>query len=247
MKAVIFGLEGKSLNDWEKKFFSNQSPAGFILFARNVGDPAQLAALTSELREVTGDAAIPILIDQEGGRVQRMGPPHWRKAPPAARFAELFDKDRSAGERACYLNAVLLGSDLIEAGITVDCAPVLDLRFEGAHDIIGDRAYGTQPNPVIRLGGQVCDGLLAAGVLPVIKHLPGHGRAMVDSHEDLPRVGASLADLQQSAVRTQRLFGHTGSSHHFFYGDSAISTQVKISHIHTRIGLMAGHGGCTIV
>ncbi len=201
MLSAIFGLEGKTLNDWEKGFFRECDPAGFILFARNVEDPSQLLALCRSLRDLLGRADAPILIDQEGGRVQRMGPPHWRKAPPASVFAELYEAAVEAGLSAARANAALLGLDLAEAGITVDCAPVLDLRFEGAHDIIGDRAYGSAPEPVAALGRAVCEGLLSAGVLPVIKHLPGHGRAREDSHESLPRVDAGLEVLRESDFR----------------------------------------------
>lgn len=197
MKAVIFGLEGTQITDWERAFFSEQTPAGYILFARNVSSTPQLTALCGELRSLSRDPDAPILIDQEGGRVQRMGPPNWRKAPPAGRFAALYSEDERSGERAAFLNAALMGLDLLEAGITVDCAPVLDLRFPGAHDIIGDRAYGSEPEAVARLGRKVCEGLLAAGVLPVVKHIPGHGRALEDSHLALPRVSAALEDLRQ--------------------------------------------------
>ncbi|WP_455373443.1 beta-N-acetylhexosaminidase [Limibacillus halophilus] len=197
MKAVIFGLEGTQLNDWERAFFSEIQPTGFILFARNVETPSQLAALCQELCSLVDDPAAPILIDQEGGRVQRMGPPHWRKAPPAERFAQIYAEDRRGGERAAYLNAALMGLDLLDAGVTVDCAPVLDLRFPGAHDIIGDRSYGSDPEVVAALGRKVCEGLLSAGVLPIVKHIPGHGRALEDSHLALPRVTAGLDDLRR--------------------------------------------------
>jgi beta-N-acetylhexosaminidase len=196
MKAVIFGLEGTALTDWERAFFRKERPAGFILFARNVEAPQQMAALCEELRGLVGSPDAPILIDQEGGRVQRMGPPRWRKAPPAERFSKLYAQDKRAGERAAFLNAALMGMDLLEAGVTVDCAPVLDLRFPGAHDIIGDRAYGSEPGDVAALGRKVCDGLLSSGVLPVVKHIPGHGRALEDSHLSLPRVEAPLNELR---------------------------------------------------
>jgi beta-N-acetylhexosaminidase len=202
--ASIFGLEGTRINDWEKAFFRESNPVGFILFARNVESPDQLRALTLELRDCVGRQDAPILIDQEGGRVQRMGPPSWRKAPPAECFSELHARDPKAGVAACRANAALMGLDLIEAGITVDCAPVLDLRVEGAHDIIGDRSYGSDPDRVTALGRSVCEGLLSAGVLPVIKHLPGHGRAGEDSHEALPRVSASLDELEASDFKPFR-------------------------------------------
>ena len=198
MLAAIFGLEGTSLSDWEREFFKDSDPAGFILFARNVADPDQLGALCAALRATVGRDDAPILIDQEGGRVQRMGPPHWRKAPPAEVFVQRYAAAPDEALEAARLNAALLGLDLIGAGITVDCAPVLDLRLEGAHDIIGDRAYGSDPAQVAAFGQAVCGGLLSAGVLPVIKHMPGHGRALVDSHEALPRVTEPLEILAQS-------------------------------------------------
>ncbi len=137
----------------------------------------------------------PVLIDQEGGRVARLGPPHWRKPPPAASFARLFERDADAGLEATRLNARLMAHDLLALGIDVDCTPVLDVPVPGAHDIIGDRAYGTVPEPIIALGRAVCDGLMAGGVAPVIKHIPGHGRARSDSHIELPVVEARYEDL----------------------------------------------------
>jgi beta-N-acetylhexosaminidase len=193
--AVIFGCAGPVLDERERELFARCRPAGFILFARNCETPAQVSSLVAALRDSVGDEAAPVLIDQEGGRVSRLGPPHWRRPPPMGVFAELAADDAEAAREACFLNARMIGADLAALGITVDCAPVLDIPVEGAHDIIGDRALGRDVDTVSMLGRAVCDGLLAEGVLPVIKHVPGHGRARADSHKELPRVEASAEDL----------------------------------------------------
>jgi len=194
-RALILGVAGKTPGDDERRFFRDADPLGFILFARNVETPAQVAALVAELRAIVGRADAPVLIDQEGGRVARLVPPHWRAAPPAALFGRLARTNREAARRAVALNAQLIGAELAALGITVDCAPVLDVPVEGADPIIGDRAFAPDPEPVATLGAAFCDGLLAAGVLPVLKHVPGHGRAGIDSHKGLPRVAASKAEL----------------------------------------------------
>ncbi len=173
-------------------------PLGFILFQRNCASPAQLRRLITQLRAAVGRADAPVLIDQEGGRVARLRPPHWRAAPPAARFAALARVDRQSGLQAAHLNARLIAAELDALGITVDCAPVLDLPVAGADPIIGDRAAGEDAQSAAALGRAACQGFLAGGVQPVIKHIPGHGRARVDSHHDLPRVTASMADLERS-------------------------------------------------
>jgi beta-N-acetylhexosaminidase len=193
--AAILGCSGLVLTDQERRLFAANNPLGFILFARNVDTPDQVRALVSELRAIVGRAA-PVLIDQEGGRVQRLKPPHWRKAPPGAPFAALAARDRAEAVRALRLNFRLIGRELADLGIDVDCAPVLDVPIAGAHDVIGDRAYGLEPGQVAELGRAVCDGLLDEGVLPVIKHIPGHGRAMVDSHLSLPVVDATRELLE---------------------------------------------------
>ena len=195
--AAIFGCGGPTLSDAERDFFRRSRPAGFILFARNVEAPAQVERLVADLRACIEWEDAPVLIDQEGGRVARLRPPHWRAAPPAKSFGDLARGDREAGRRGAYLNALLLGVELRALGISVDCAPVLDLREPDAHDIIGDRAFSDDPEVVTDLGRAACEGFLASGVLPVIKHVPGHGRALVDSHEDLPRVSAPLEALRE--------------------------------------------------
>ncbi|MBV8168983.1 MAG: beta-N-acetylhexosaminidase [Alphaproteobacteria bacterium] len=206
-KAVIYGLAGTSLTADERSFFSATDPLGFILFARNIAEPAQVRDLVASLRALIGRPDAPVLIDQEGGRVQRLKPPHWRDAPPAARFGTLYRRDPAEGLEAARLNAQLIGDDLAALGITVDCAPVLDLSFPGAHDVIGDRAYDSDPAIVAALGGAVCDGLRAAGVMPVIKHLPGHGRAMVDSHFHLPTLDESAEVLTETDLAPFRRVG----------------------------------------
>jgi len=189
MKAAIVGLAGLALDMDEAELISRYQPAGAILFARNVQHPRQLAALTKALRAILPLHAV-IAVDQEGGRVARLRPPYWRAHPAAARLGEAFDRDPAAGERAAWLTGALIGLDCASAGFDVACAPVLDLRVPGAHEVVGDRAFSTDPDIVARLGRAIADGLLAAGVQPVAKHVPGHGRAAVDSHLELPRVGA---------------------------------------------------------
>jgi len=194
--ALIVGCEGTRLSADERAFYRDADPLGFIVFLRNCETPDQVHALVSDFRNAVGRGDAPVLIDQEGGRVQRLTPPHWRDAPPAKVFADLHDRDPEAAREAAFLNALMIGRDLAALGITVDCAPVLDVPQADAHDIIGDRAHGRVPATVAFLGRAVCEGLMAAGVLPVIKHLPGHGRARADSHEELPVVEAPVEDLR---------------------------------------------------
>lgn len=199
--AAIFGCAGLSLTDEEKSFFRDCDPVGFILFARNVDTPDQVRRLNQELRDSIQREDAPILIDQEGGRVARLKPPHWRQPPPAEVFGRIHAKDPAAGMEAARLNAAVIGVELLDLGLTVDCLPLVDLRFDGAHDIIGDRAFSDDPEIVSTLGRAAADGLLEAGVLPVIKHIPGHGRAVVDTHEALPTVDTSLDDLRATDFR----------------------------------------------
>ena len=195
MTPAIFGLEGTSLSATERDFFKESQPFGFILFGRNVEQRRQLRALTDDLRSLMGRDQLPILIDQEGGRVARMQAPEWPAYPPAAIFEALYAHDTVCGLEACALNFEALALDLAEVGITVTCAPVLDVPVAGAHDVIGDRAFSQNPAHVAALGEACLAGLKAGGVEGVIKHIPGHGRSAVDSHKDLPRVGASAAEL----------------------------------------------------
>jgi len=200
-KAIIFGCAGAELAPEERRFFAEANPLGFILFARNCVEPVQLRALVQDLRRSVSRPEAPVLVDQEGGRVQRLGPPHWKRRPAAITFANLARRDREAGREAAMLNARLMAADLHAAGINVDCAPVIDLPVPGAHDIIGDRAHGETPELVALLGQAVCDGLIAGGVQPVIKHIPGHGRARSDSHLELPAVETSLTELRRTDFR----------------------------------------------
>ena len=192
---VIFGCAGATLDAAERDFFRSVDPLGFILFARNCQTPEQVKQLVSDLRGSVGRSDVPVLIDQEGGRVARLGPPHWRRPPAAAVFAALYRKDPAKGLEATRLNARLIAHDLTALGIDVDCVPVLDTPVPGAHDIIGDRAYGTEAAQIAALGQAVLDGMAAGGVAPVIKHIPGHGRARADTHIELPVVDATAADL----------------------------------------------------
>ena len=201
---AIYGCAGESLSPEEQAFFCQTRPWGFILFARNISSPAQVIALVKELRATVDDDNTPILIDQEGGRVARLKPPHWRQRPPAARFGALHEADPESAKEATYLNARLIAHDLASLGITVDCLPVLDVPVPGAHDIIGDRAFAHDPHTIIALGRAQIDGLLDGGVLPVMKHIPGHGRAGSDSHLALPRVSATEAELSGSDFVTFR-------------------------------------------
>lgn len=195
-RAAIFGCAGLRITAWERSFFTDADPVGFILFRRNIDAPGQVMELVRQLRDCVGREHAPVLIDQEGGRVARLGPPHWRKAPAAGRFASLAVTDAERAERATWLNARLLADDLARLGITVDCLPVLDLQMPDAHDIIGDRSYGRDPQVVAKLGRTTCEGLLAGGVLPVVKHVPGHGRATADSHLELPTVREDRKTLE---------------------------------------------------
>lgn len=198
MKAAIFGCAGTSLSADERAFFRDADPLGFILFARNVETPDQARRLTEELRSCVARAEAPVLIDQEGGRVARLRPPHWRKAPPARLLGELYARDPERGLEATRLNSRLLAADVRSIGCDVDCLPVLDIAFPETHAAIGDRAYAGQPEAVAALGRAAAEGLLAEGVMPVMKHMPGHGRATVDSHATLPRVDVSRDTLERT-------------------------------------------------
>jgi len=198
IRAFIAGVSGLVLTAEEQAFLREQRPWGFILFKRNVDHPAQVAELVRQLRAVAGSDEAPVLIDQEGGRVQRLGPPHWPAYPAGARFGELFTQNPAAGRRAAWLSSRLIAADLSELGITVDCLPLADVPIAGADAVIGDRAYGTSPAQVVELARAVTEGLADGGVLPVLKHIPGHGRATADSHHRLPVVGATLADLEHT-------------------------------------------------
>jgi len=201
---AIFGCGGLVLSADEQAFFRDCRPWGFILFARNIESPDQVKSLIQALRATVDDPSAPVLIDQEGGRVARLKPPHWRERLPAARFGALHEINPEAAREAVYLNARLIAHDLTTLGLNVDCLPVLDVPVKGAHDIIGDRAFAHDPATVIDLGRAQIEGLMEGGVLPVMKHIPGHGRAGSDSHLELPRVKTPREELSASDFVTFR-------------------------------------------
>jgi beta-N-acetylhexosaminidase len=207
MVPAIFGLSGLTLTADERAFFADSDPAGYILFGRNVESRAQVRALTDELRSIHGRARTFICIDQEGGRVARMKPPVWAAYPTGAAFDRLYDLAPISAIEAVRANAHALGLDCAEVGISVDCLPLLDVRVPGAHDVIGDRAYGSEPLRVAALGRAALDGLARAGVAGTIKHMPGHGRAGADSHKELPTVTASEAELDVDLAPFKALAG----------------------------------------
>jgi beta-N-acetylhexosaminidase len=205
MQAAIYGFEGLELTAEERDFFKDAEPAGFILFKRNCDTQDQLLRLTHSLRDLTARDDVPILIDQEGGRVARMKAPEWPAFPPAQRFAHLYRAAPSSAIEAARSNARAIGLMLRSAGVNVNALPLLDVRQEGASDIIGDRALGAEPMQVAALGRAVLDGLASAGVVGIVKHIPGHGRALVDSHHQLPIVTASAEDLESDLEPFERL------------------------------------------
>lgn len=196
MIPAIFGLSGLTLTEQERAFFRDADPAGYILFGRNVQSRDQVRALTAELRAIHGRDRLYICIDQEGGRVARMKPPVWPAYPAGEAFDRLYDIAPASAIEAVRANAEALGLDLADVGITADCYPSLDVRQPGAHDVIGDRAFGSEPMRVAALGRAALAGLARAGVVGCIKHIPGHGRAMADSHKELPTVDASEQELE---------------------------------------------------
>jgi len=205
MQAAIYGLAGAELTAEEAAFFADSRPAGYILFRRNIESRQQLRRLTDSIRELEGHDEVPILIDQEGGRVARMRPPEWQTFPPGEAFDRLYQLAPSSAIEAARVNARALGLMLNEVGINIDCLPMLDVRQPGANDIVGDRALGSEPMQVASLGKAILDGLKSAGVLGVIKHIPGHGRALADSHLELPVVDAGEDELAIDLEPFERL------------------------------------------
>ncbi len=197
-RAFITGVSGTELTTVEREFIRAERPWGFILFKRNIENPAQVFSLVEQLRETAGEPDAPVLIDQEGGRVQRLGPPHWAVYPPGGVFSTLYDIDSALGLRAARLSARLIAADLAELGITVDCLPLADVPVPGADAVIGNRAYGTEPAKVAAIARAVAEGLEQGGVLPVLKHIPGHGRATADTHFRLPVVDTSQDELERT-------------------------------------------------
>jgi beta-N-acetylhexosaminidase len=218
MQAAIYGLAGPELTADERAFFRDADPAGYILFRRNCVDPAQLRALTESLCSLSGRDDLPILIDQEGGRVARMRPPEWPAFPAAERFDQLYALAPSSAIEAARSNARALALTLKSVGINVNCLPLLDVRQQGAHDIIGDRALGFEPMQVAALGRAVLDGMASAGVVGVVKHMPGHGRALCDSHHELPIVTATDEQLDIDLQPFERLkWAPMGMTAHVVY------------------------------
>src|SRR5438309_1568551 len=197
-RAFITGVSGLELSPAEREFIRTERPWGFILFKRNIDTPIQVTSLVQELRDAVGQAEAPVLIDQEGGRVQRLSPPRWPVYPPGAVFSALYDLDRALGLSAAQLSARLIAADLIELGVTVDCLPLADVPVPGADAVIGNRAYGNEPAKVAAIARAVTEGLEQGGVLPVLKHIPGHGRATADTHFQLPVVETSKAELERT-------------------------------------------------
>jgi beta-N-acetylhexosaminidase len=195
-RAFITGISGVELNADERAFIAAEQPWGFILFKRNVENPEQVTRLVAELKNCAGRSDVPVLIDQEGGRVQRLGPPHWPAYPPGALFGTLYDADPALGLEAARLSARLIAADLWELGISVDCLPLADVPVAGADAVIGNRAYGTEPRKVAAIARAVTEGLEQGGILPVLKHIPGHGRATADSHLRLPEVDTPKSLLE---------------------------------------------------
>jgi beta-N-acetylhexosaminidase len=197
-RAFITGVSGPELNRAEREFIRLQRPWGFILFKRNIEVPEQVIQLVNELRKELAQPDAPVLIDQEGGRVQRLAPPHWPVYPAGAAFGRLYDVDPALGLRAARLSARLIAADLADLGISVDCLPLADVPVSGADAVIGDRAYGTEPGKVAAIARAVAEGLEQGGVLPVLKHIPGHGRATTDTHFRLPEVDTAKAELERT-------------------------------------------------
>jgi beta-N-acetylhexosaminidase len=197
-RAFITGVSGPTLSAAEREFIRAERPWGFILFKRNIENPAQVTLLISELRKAVGQPDAPVLIDQEGGRVQRFGPPNWPVYPPGAVFGALYDIDPKLGLAAARLSSRLIAADLIELGVTVDCLPLADVPVAGADAVIGNRAYGTEPAKVAAIARAVTEGLEQGGILPVLKHIPGHGRATADTHFKLPQVDTPIIELERT-------------------------------------------------
>ena len=197
-RAFITGISGLELSAEEREFIRSERPWGFILFKRNIETPAQVILLIRELRDTLGEPGAPVLIDQEGGRVQRFAPPHWPAYPAGAVLGALYDIDPRLGLTAARLSARLIAADLIETGVTVDCLPLADVPVAGADAVIGNRAYGTEPGKVAAIARAVTEGLEQGGILPVLKHVPGHGRAAADTHFRLPVVDTPRVELERT-------------------------------------------------
>lgn len=250
LKAIIVDPLGPVLTEDERALYAQEKPAGFILFQRNCIDRAQIAALVDDVRRTVGRADVPVLIDQEGGSVARLRQPHFREYPAAQVFADLYVRDRSAAVRAAELNSLLMARDLAAMGISVNCAPVVDVPSPECHQFLsGSRTYGRDAESVTALGGAVCRGLLAGGVTPILKHIPGHGRAGVDSHLGLPVVGTRRQELENTDfVPFRRLAGTDMKSAlwamgaHVVYSDIDPDSAATVSPVVTD-AIVRGHMG----
>jgi beta-N-acetylhexosaminidase len=197
-RAFITGVSGTELSTAERQLIAAAKPWGFILFRRNIASPAQVSKLVGEMRRAVGEPDAPVLVDQEGGRVQRFGPPHWPVYPSGATFGQLYDVKPATALAAARLSARLIAADLVEVGVSVDCLPLADVPVPGANDVIGDRAYGEEPGKVAAIGRAITEGLAQGGILPILKHIPGHGRATADSHLSLPTVDTPRDELERT-------------------------------------------------
>ncbi len=240
---VIFGIEGIELTEQEKNFYAKVNPLGFILFRRNIESPTQIKALIEDLYLCTENPFLHILIDQEGGRVARLKPPYFRNARPAGDFAKLAEVNLPSAQEAVFLNHYLMGQELKELGINVNCAPMCDMLFSNSHNIIGDRSFGRSKKAVISLAKAAIEGLIHANVIPIIKHIPGHGRAQVDSHEDLPCITENLEELESSdfSVFKSLAFAPWAMTAHILYDsidpyNCATLSPSVISYIREEIG-----------
>jgi beta-N-acetylhexosaminidase len=245
-RAFISGLAGTILSPAERSFLREAEPWGVILFTRNVETPEQVNRLTKSVRDALGRDA-PVLVDQEGGRVQRLGPPHWPSYPPGAAYGRIYDQSPAKGERAAYLGAYLMAADLIAVGIDVDCLPIADVPIAGASSIIGDRAYGETADKVAIIARCVADGLLECGVLPVLKHIPGHGRAATDSHGELPIVETDRSTLLATDFAAFRPLGDLplGMTAHVVYTaiDPIAPATTSVTVVHEVIRGWLGFSG----
>jgi beta-N-acetylhexosaminidase len=241
---VISDVEGFEISADEKALFQAYTPYGFILFKRNCDTPEQLKSLTDQMRDVVGDENVPILIDQEGGRVARLGPPNWNKYPAAGIYSNFYECDAKLAINAVKIHAMLMAYELKKSGINVDCYPVADILFEGAHKVIGDRSYGEETNKIIELARAGAEGMMEMGVTPIIKHIPGHGRANVDSHLTLPIVDTSIKVLRNTDFEPFRVLNDLpcAMTAHVIYSDidpdncSTISKKINENIIRGEIG-----------
>jgi beta-N-acetylhexosaminidase len=246
VRAFITGVAGTTLSPPELAFLRRAEPWGVILFARNIENPSQLRCLTGSIRDALARNA-PILVDQEGGRVQRLGPPLWPSYPPGATYGRLYEADRAEGVRAAYLGAFLIASDLASVGIDVNCLPIADVPAPGASTVIGDRAYGHTPEKVAAIARSVADGLLDCGVLPVLKHIPGHGRASTDSHHALPVVDIGYSKLESTDFAAFRALADLplGMTAHVVYSavDLLAPATTSVTVVHDVIRSWIGFSG----